>query len=406
MTFDSKTSRLRILIHVLHGQGVGNFVRPTVIAMALARRHDVILTDGGRPVPRANIERVTLLPLPRIARKGSEFFPLEGGLGLDAVMQARQQSLRDTIGVLRPDIVVVESYPFTKWALGDEILDFANASRMVNPAAKVICSVREIHPRTRWEAGSDESYAGEVTGRLRAHFDALLIHGDPAFTRLDEHLPFVSATGLSFAYTGIVSEKPSATPPDWIKATTKGAPFILANVGGGVDRSHLLRHVLDAWESLAASGALVGWKLVLSPGLSGADDGLVERTRRHGDDVILRRFGPDFLAWLQAADLSVSCAGYNTCANLLETRRRAVLVPDPEMDDQTPRAMLLAARDLAVVVPSAELDRAKLETAILKSLAGPYPDHSIALDGAERTRLFIEQIAANDDQIVTRAHSI
>jgi predicted glycosyltransferase len=76
------------------------------------------------------------------------------------------------------------------------------------------------------------------------------------------------------------------------------------------------------------------------------------------------------------------------------------------MDDQTPRAMLLAARDLAVVVPSAELDRAKLETAILKSLAGPYPDHSIALDGAERTRLFIEQIAANDDQIVTRAHSI
>ena len=49
MTFDSKTSRLRILIHVLHWQGVGNFVRPTVIAMALARRHDVILTDRGWP---------------------------------------------------------------------------------------------------------------------------------------------------------------------------------------------------------------------------------------------------------------------------------------------------------------------------------------------------------------------
>ena len=290
--------------------------------------------------------------------------------------------------------------------IGDEILDLANASRMVNPAAKVICSVRDIHPRTRWEAGSDESYAAEVAGRLRAHFDALLIHGDPAFTRLEEHLPFVSATGLSLAYTGIVSEKPSAKPLDWIKATTKGAPFILASVGGGVDRSHLLRHVLDAWESLAASGALMGWKLVLSPGLGGADDGLVERTRRHGDDVILRRFRPDFLAWLQAADLSVSCAGYNTCANLLETRRRAILVPDPEMDDQTLRAMLLAARNLAVVVPSAELDRAKLETAILKSLAGTYPDHSIALDGAERTRLLIEQIAANDDQIVSRDNSI
>ena len=58
-----------------------------------------------------------MLPLPRIAQKGSKFFPLEDGLGLGAVLQARQQSLRNTIGVLRPDIVVVESYPFTKWAL-------------------------------------------------------------------------------------------------------------------------------------------------------------------------------------------------------------------------------------------------------------------------------------------------
>jgi hypothetical protein len=85
---------------------------------------------------------------------------------------------------------------------------------------------------------------------------------------------------------------------------------------------------------------------------------------------------------------------------------RNFIVPDPEMDDQTPRAMLLVARDLAVIVPSAELDRAKLETAILKSLAGSYPDHIIALDGAERTRLLIEQIATKDDQVVSPDDSI
>lgn len=38
------------------------------------------------------------------------------------------------------------------------------------------------------------------------------------------------------------------------------------------------------------------------------------------DRIWVSRFIPDFPAWLSAADLSVSMAGYNTCMNILAAR--------------------------------------------------------------------------------------
>ncbi len=400
MTANPETSRLRILLYVQHLTGVGHYVRTSEIAKALAQRHDVMLTDGGWPVPRAGLEQVTMLPLPRVRRQGSELASLQGESEIAAVMQARQQCLWETIRTFRPDALVVEHYPFSKWILEDEIAGMAAESRAANPSVKIICSVRDIQPRTRHEACSEEDYAGEVTNRLRAHFDGILIHGDPAFTRLEAQLPFLSATGLRLAYTGIVSERPAATNPGWIKAAAKEASFVLASVGGGGDRANLLRHTLEAWHWLRERGELAGWRLVLCPGLGDSDVDLAEQVQRYGEEVTLRPFGDDFLPLLQAAALSVSCAGYNTCANILETRCRAVLIPDPEMSDQTSRASLLAARHVAVVVPPAGLDGTKLAAAMLKCLAASPPDHDIALDGAERTRVLIEEIAGSWPQAV------
>ena len=104
----------------------------------------------------------------------------------------------------------------------------------------------------------------------------------------------------------------------------------------------------------------------------------------------MERFDPDFLEWLAVAELSVSRAGYNTCANLLEVGRRAVLIPDLSMSDQPVRARRFAALGLAEVLedPSPEA----CAEGILRALARPEPRHDLALDGAERTRRLIEAL--------------
>ena len=92
---------------------------------------------------------------------------------------------------------------------------------------------------------------------------------------------------------------------------------------------------MTAWQHVAGSPALLGRRLVVfAPARAGERD--VEALRRLADGTSIRveRFDPDFLEWLAVAELSVSRAGYNTCANLLEVGRRAVLIPDLSMSDQ------------------------------------------------------------------------
>ena len=108
--------------------------------------------------------------------------------------------------------------------------------------------------------------------------------------------------------------------------------------------------------------------------------------------VSVRAFVPDLAALLARARVSVSQAGYNTVADLLAARCRAVLVPYAEggETEQPRRAAILADRGLAVVVEEAQLTPAALATAIDAALALPDPVFAVALDGADRTRSLIE----------------
>ena len=98
----------------------------------------------------------------------------------------------------------------------------------------------------------------------------------------------------------------------------------------------------------------------------------------------MRPFSGEFLHWLQRADVSVSRAGYNTSTNLLETRVRAVLVPDPRMSDQAFRARRLADCGVAEVVEEAAASPERLAEALCAAAARPRPQHDFDLDGARR----------------------
>jgi predicted glycosyltransferase len=92
------------------------------------------------------------------------------------------------------------------------------------------------------------------------------------------------------------------------------------------------------------------------------------------------------------ADVSISQAGYNTCTNVLETRVRAILVPNPATLDQVIRARRMAELGLARTLEAPDLDSDRLATAILDTLAGPRPVHTLDLQGAENTRVLLERM--------------
>jgi predicted glycosyltransferase len=95
---------------------------------------------------------------------------------------------------------------------------------------------------------------------------------------------------------------------------------------------------------------------------------------------------------MAAAEVSISQAGYNTCTNVLETRVRAILVPNPATLDQVIRARRMAQLGLARTLDVQDLDSDRLAATILDALAAPRPVHDLDLQGAERTRALLEKM--------------
>lgn len=388
--------RLRILLYAQHLSGVGHYVRTLEIARALGACHDVRLIEGGRPVPRSCPPGVAFVPVPRIARGPRGLVSLDGDPDTAEVLNRRRAQLRALAEDLCPDVVVVEHYPFSKWELEGEILGMIEAARRVRSDVRVVCSVRDILPQTRHEDCPADVYAAKVIDRLHGWFDALMVHGDPSLTRLEDHFPRASDIRIPVEYTGIVSETlaPQTDAEQSVPRLTGGTPFVLASAGGGADPQDLLGTCVDAWHLLEGAGVLPGWRLVVFGGLGWPADARDALARRAAmPSVVMRPFSSDFLHWVHAAGLSISCAGYNTCANLLEARCRAVLVPNPAMSDQQFRARALRARGIAEVVEPGTLSAERLAKAVRDRLAAPLPDYAIALDGAARSRAFMERLA-------------
>ena len=383
-------------MHAQHLSGVGHYVRSLEIARALRYRgHEVWITDGGKPVPHRPVEGLVIHELPRLVRANGKLVSLDRDMCSTDVMAYRQAQLRQTILELQPDRVVIEHYPFSKWELGEEIRSLVNAARAVNRSVRVICSVRDIPRQTSHETCSQGVYEKEVLQRLHDEFDAMMVHGEERLSSLDEHFSAVSEIRLPWAHTGIVAEKlvlPLNDKP--ILDATGGRPYLLVSAGGGEDRAGLLEVCMAAWRILQEQGELAGWRLVLCAGLTDQNppEGFAASTLNN--TILWRPFSADFLAWMRQAELAIVCAGYNTCANLLETRCRALLVPNPAMSDQRFRAQLLGDSGLAFALDSANLTAVNMTRAILQALESPKPSHDISLDGARRAAAFVETLSS------------
>lgn len=386
------TRRLRILLHAQHLSGVGHFVRMREIGRALAARHDVTLLDGGREVPDAHGIGAALLPLPRIERGEAGLVPLDRSLALAEAMSRRAAMLTTVAAELRPDVLVIEHFPFSKWDLRGEIEQLVAAVRRARPGARVICSVRDIPRQTSHENCPPETWQRTVLSSLYALFDAVMVHGDERLTPLSASFPAAGSIRIPVGHTGIVAEPtPDAAAAGRDAAElTGGARYVIASIGGGSDPADLLGHCERGWRRLQEDRGDGDRVLVLCAGLR---DGARQRAGPANPGIRATGFDHRFLGWLSAADLSVSYAGYNTCANLLATGTPGLLVANPRMSDQPRRAEVMESLGAARSWPAGSLDSDKLATVMRAALGQSRPASVVRLDGAARAARFIEELA-------------
>ena len=402
-----------------HLIGVGHHFRNRQIVNALVETCDVFFIDGGRPIPEADLDervtRISLSPL-RMGAQGIE--PVDTERDLQTVMRERQVRLSEAMEQIRPDVFCIEFFPFSRWSLKGEILNTIVRLNEVNPGAKVLCSLRDIPTRAKSdvlqpvialaERGNGDAmrfysvpfggihheylafnrrYYEEVVPVLNQYFDAVMVHGDSQLSRLEEHFPWVSDIGIPVVYTGFVSEKlENASRLD--RAPDR---YVLVSAGGGVEGLALVAPCIEAWKQLEKDDVLDGREMVIFAGAF-IDESHFDALRALCGDgrFCIERFTSNFLAWMKHADLSISRAGYNTCMNVLEAQVPSILVPSIAMDDQEFRAQQLMALGIAQVIHPDQLSVAKMAKSIAETLESSVPEHQLSMDGAERTRKFID----------------
>lgn len=379
---------MRILCYAQNLIGVGHFVRMLAIARGLgAAAHEVHLVDGGRAVPRwEGVFDPTLVTLPRLVRLGKRLAVEGNGNSVAEVLADRTRRLIEAAARIRPDVVLVDHYPFSRWELDGEIASMITAARQANRRLRVVCSVRD-YLRSNYRPAEQDTYEEGVLARLGQFFDEVLIHTDPGFARLEDTFHRVEQMTMPFRYTGLVVDRLTVSPA----VPRPPEPYIVLSCGGSTTNLGFLLAAIGAWRDLRARTVLGTMPLIVFAGPVGEADAAELRAAMGDEPAQLFGFFPDFPAWLAGSALSISRAGYNTCAQFLASGVRSILVPNPDNADQTPRARRLAEFGVAAVVEGDPPDSAAIAAAITTALARPQTRHSLDLDGVAATRMMLER---------------
>jgi predicted glycosyltransferase/glycosyltransferase involved in cell wall biosynthesis len=412
----------RILFYSQHLIGVGHHFRNREIARALSKDNEVHVIDGGRPIPGTDLpDSVMHISLTPLQASASGLSPADSALSLNEALLLRQEELREAVDQIRPQVVIVEFFPFSRWSLRREIVEMILRVRAAFPDVKVVCSLRDIPTRAatadlhrppmaealtrtgmsrfysvpgggrrEQDIGMSRRYYSEVVPTLNAYFDVVLVHGDAQLTRLEDHFPWVDDIDIPIEYTGYVSEKlKTENPPDDLPKL----PYVLVSAGGGAEGFQLVAPCIDAWKNLHREGRISDHEMVIFTGAFTEDSDLSELRRRCANGPFrIKKFTNNFLGWMKGAQVSISRAGYNTCVNVLETNTRAVFVPSVAMGDQVFRAEKMQEMGIAISLNEDTLTPGRLEAALLQTLSGPLPGHNLSLDGAGNTARFVNAL--------------
>lgn len=364
-----------VFFYVQHLLGIGHLARASRIARAMIDRGmNVTLVTGGLPVAGFPGPGIPHIALPPIAVSNSDFSGLltASGQPADAAyLDARKTQLLAAYHAIKPDIVLIEAFPFGRRQVRFELLPLIDAIDASHPRPALVTSVRDILQR-KVKPGRNE----ETVALINRAFDLVLVHGDPSFAALEDSFPPTDQIKHKIAYTGLVC--PPAPPPPAERFD------VLVSAGGGAAGKKLIAAAVDAARLLPQ---LKNWLIITGPNMTQPDyDALAENQPAN---VTLTRFRPDLASLMRGAQLSVSQAGYNTVADVLMAGCHALLVPYATSGEteQTDRATLLENIGRTRSLTEAALTSEILATAIQHEIARPLPAQAlqISLDGAARS---------------------
>jgi predicted glycosyltransferase len=377
----------RALFYCQSVLGVGHFIRSRELVLAL-EDFEICFLYGGEVVAGfelpPTIETVHLPALKTDENFGS-LQALSESLDLEQTQAARKELLISTFDRFRPDVLIIELFPFGRKKFSFELLPLLEHARQTRPEIRIACSLRDILVSKK----NQSRFEADVCDVMNRYFDLLLVHADPRLTKLEESFGSVEQLQCPIRYTGFVTRRSAPGSP----VTSPGdesSPLILTSVGGGRVGFELIDCALAASEKLLRPHQM---HIIGGPYMPVEIFERFKLAAAARSNVSIERHTTDFIGWLNRARLSISLAGYNTCGEILAAGTPALVFPFTGGGDneQTVRARKLETLGLVRVLHPNDLAPTTLAEIIAQALTHPPAPSPVVIDfdGAKRSAQFL-----------------
>jgi len=370
-----------LLYYCQSADGDAGLVRAFTIANRLTHRFRVVILNDGLPSPGMSIpEEVKYVQLPPLladidhsdsSGKGSAATQHESAVRQDMIVAIYEE--------LKPSVILIESYPFEQRNLTKgpiSLIESARQSASDRPC--IICSVKDILPDMQPDKeGRDD----RIAGMLDTDFDAVIVHSDPSFARLQEFFQPRNTLSVPVYHSGFVRRDRIYPRPRGMKEES-----VLVSAGSGALGGTLYRAAAEAHRILWDIGQLP-MTIIAGPDLPHSELKVLRKLSRNLPDLELKRSVPDLGVELSKVRWAVCQCDYNTAVDVLATGVSALLIPanDSRSSVQAERLQRLNHWRSARMLMPHHLNGASLANSIHQLLKFKPQVNKFNMDGAEIT---------------------
>ena len=318
------TAAPRIALFTHDAYGLGHVRRSSRILGAVARKEPdaSLLLITGSPATHLLRElpcNADTIKIPTIVTSGVEGTrPSTLNLPLAELASMRGELTRRALELFDPDVVLVDNFP-----LGTRLELIPALRELRNRPTRVVLGLRDVvdpPEKVRRDWGRDG-----ISALIERFYDRVLVYGVPEVLDAAEAYDLSDAIASRLFYCGYVTDSAitTATPEDLMRDLGVSRDFFLATVGGGGDGRPLLEAFLHALSDFPDTPAVV----VTGEFMSAGDRAAVMEKAAANRGVTVRNHVANLPGVIAAARLVVAMGGYNTSAEIISARSRAVLVP-------------------------------------------------------------------------------
>lgn len=375
----------------------------------------ILIVSGSPMVQTFRIpQRLDYIKLPCLRRTDREGYSVKYlGTDIGETMRLRSELILSAVSHFSPDLFLVDKKPY---GVKKELKGVLNYLRIHLPETKRVLLLRDIldSPEATIQTWKQNRYQEAV----RLFYDRVFVVGSPEVFDPRKEYRLLPSVSEKVRLCGYIRREAGLKGGDAVRKELQlgDEKLVLVTPGGGEDGYRLVQTYLAGLEHLPA-GLNVRSLIVCGPEMPEAQRKQLFQAAAGRPSVQITEFTDDLMSYMEAADIVLSMAGYNTVCEILSLKKRAIVVPRVHpVKEQLLRAERMARLGLLRMVHPDHLTPQSLAGALLEGLgpqkAGAPSPFPLELEALPRIRdgvlrfLSSSEPSENGDGTVSRLHRL